>query len=347
VDTILIITRLALVGVFLLAAVTKLLDLRGTRGALEEFRVPPRAALYGAVGLPVAELLAVLLLIPGSTARAGSIVVILLVLMFIAGILAALRRGETPDCHCFGQVHSEPVGPETLIRNAILLAGAMFVALAGPGPSPGEWLRASAGSVVALGFTSLGVLVLGYAGASLYRANRRLSGRSSQPAERPPLEAGAAAPEFSARDLSGTLISLREILAGEPRTVLVFTSATCGPCAQLLPELAQWRDMLAGRLGIRAVAAGDEAENRRLAAEHELPVLLDPDGSVAAAFRVLATPSAVEIDASGLVGGPPAAGGPAIEGLIRAALKRRGAAAVLEVEQIGVHSAGRSGAGSA
>jgi peroxiredoxin/uncharacterized membrane protein YphA (DoxX/SURF4 family) len=338
--------RLALAGVFLLAAVTKLTDQRGTREALQEFRVPPGVAGYGAMALPLAELLGVALLIPSRTARVGSVVVVALLLLFVGGILAALRRGETPDCHCFGQVHSEPVGPETLIRNAILLAGAVFVALAGPGPSPGEWLRATAGSVVALGFTSLGVLVLAYASATLWRANRHLSGRSGQPAERPPLEVGAAAPEFSARDLSGTVISSREILAGDPRTVLVFTSATCGPCAQLLPELAQWRDMLAGRLGIHAVAAGDEAENRRLAAEHELPVLLDPDGSVSAAFGILATPSAVEIDAAGRVASPAAAGGPAIEGLIRAALKRRGVAAVLEVEQVGSPT-GRSGAGSA
>jgi peroxiredoxin len=275
------------------------------------------------------------------------VVVVALLLLFVGGILAALRRGETPDCHCFGQIHSEPVGNETLIRNLALLAGGLFVAFAGPGPSPGGWARAASGSVIALGFTSFGLVVLLYTCGTLWKENRRLSGRSAQPDMVRPLEAGAAAPDFSVADLTGTVISSQELLAVDRRTVIVFTSATCGPCVHLLPELAEWRDMLAGRLGIHVVAAGDEAENRRLAAGHELSVLLDPPSSVAAAFGITATPSAIEIDVAGRVSGPPAAGAPAIEGLIRAALKRRGSDGPSEKLRDDPSSAPRSVAPSA
>ena len=33
-----------------------------------------------------------------------------LLLAFVGGIVVNLARGTTPDCHCFGQLHSEPAG---------------------------------------------------------------------------------------------------------------------------------------------------------------------------------------------------------------------------------------------
>jgi hypothetical protein len=48
-----------------------------------------------------------------------------LLLTFVAGISINLALGRKPECHCFGQIHSEPVGWPTLLRNAALgaLAG--------------------------------------------------------------------------------------------------------------------------------------------------------------------------------------------------------------------------------
>jgi hypothetical protein len=42
-----------------------------------------------------------------------------------------MARGEAPDCHCFGQLHSESAGWRTLARNGLLAAIAGFVVLAG------------------------------------------------------------------------------------------------------------------------------------------------------------------------------------------------------------------------
>jgi peroxiredoxin len=52
-------------------------------------------------------------------------------------------RGRKPDCHCFGQLHSEPVGRQTLIRNAVLAAVAGLVVAWGrqyAGAEPWAWI---------------------------------------------------------------------------------------------------------------------------------------------------------------------------------------------------------------
>src|SRR5436190_7971658 len=101
VDTVLIAARLGLAAVFVVAALAKLADLPGSRRALEDFGVPSGLVPAGAVALPICELIAAVLLIPASTARAGAVLAVVLLLAFIAGIAAALRRGKTPECHCF------------------------------------------------------------------------------------------------------------------------------------------------------------------------------------------------------------------------------------------------------
>ncbi len=50
----------------------------------------------------------------------GRAAALLLLLAFAGGVARAMSRGQAPDCHCFGQIHSEPAGPSTLIRNAVL-----------------------------------------------------------------------------------------------------------------------------------------------------------------------------------------------------------------------------------
>jgi precorrin-6B methylase 2 len=79
--------------------------------------------------------------------------------------------------------------------------------------------------------------------------------------------------------------------------------------------------MLHGRLNIHVLAAGDEVENRRRAAEHGMPILLDLDGAVAERFAIGATPTGVEVDREGRVGSSPAVGPQAIEWLIRMLVK--------------------------
>ena len=61
----------------------------------------------------------------------GALGALLLLLLFIVGIAVNMARGRAPDCHCFGQLHAEPVGWRTLARNGVLALIAGFVAWQG------------------------------------------------------------------------------------------------------------------------------------------------------------------------------------------------------------------------
>src|SRR5438045_2029559 len=114
------IIRALLVSVFAVAGFAKLADLDGSRRAVAGFGVPERLARPLGTLLPFAELSAAGLLLFGATARAGAALALALLVAFSAGIARSVARGEAPDCHCFGQLHSEPAGPRTLIRSLTL-----------------------------------------------------------------------------------------------------------------------------------------------------------------------------------------------------------------------------------
>ena len=131
-DAALLAARLVLAAVFALAGAAKLADLAGSRAAVAGFGVPEPLAGPTGTALPLAELATAALLLPNATARAGAIAALALLLAISLGVSSSISRGEAPDCHCFGQLHSEPAGPRTLARNFALALLAGFVLVAGP-----------------------------------------------------------------------------------------------------------------------------------------------------------------------------------------------------------------------
>src|SRR6476659_9245030 len=113
-DTTLLIARLILAAVFAVAGVAKLIDREGSREGLEGFGVPPRLAKPGGIVLPLLEIATAVLLLPVATAWYGGVIALVLLLAFIGGIAYNMTQGRTPDCHCFGSLHSEPAGWSTL-----------------------------------------------------------------------------------------------------------------------------------------------------------------------------------------------------------------------------------------
>src|SRR5437660_12040807 len=119
-----------------------------------------------AVILPPVEIAIGVCLIPARLALYGSIGALCLLALFIVGIGVALARGRKPDCHCFGQLHSKPVGGDLLVRNIVLAAipsYALYLGAPQPGVSmwvqgltPGEnlLLVVAAGCLALLGFLS-------------------------------------------------------------------------------------------------------------------------------------------------------------------------------------------------
>src|SRR5947209_4997139 len=148
----LLVSRLALAAVFAAAGTAKLADRDGAQKAALDFGAPRRLAAPLAVALPVAELgVAILLLLAGS-ARAAAVGAVALLVLFSAAIAVAVLRGRAPDCHCFGQLHSEPAGWKALARNALLAALAVFVVVAGrndAGPGAVGWIGRLGGAELA------------------------------------------------------------------------------------------------------------------------------------------------------------------------------------------------------
>src|SRR5260370_9775599 len=126
-DVVLFIAGPLLGAVFIGGGFAKWADLPGSRQALRDFGVPAVVANPFGVLLPLAEIAVAVALIPSASAWWGALGALALLLLFVAGISYNLARGRTPDCHCFGQIHSSPAGWPTLIRNLLLAAIAGFV----------------------------------------------------------------------------------------------------------------------------------------------------------------------------------------------------------------------------
>lgn len=132
-DAAVLAARLILAAVFAVAAAGKLADLTGSRATLAHLGIPGRLSGPLGTALPFLELATAIALVPDATAEAGAIAALALLLAFSLGITASIARGEAPDCLCFGQLHSEPVGRRTLGRNFALALLAGLVLAAGPG----------------------------------------------------------------------------------------------------------------------------------------------------------------------------------------------------------------------
>jgi methylamine dehydrogenase accessory protein MauD len=313
----LLVARVLLVSVFSVAGITKLADRAGSKRALIDFGVPAALAAPLVVLLPLAELAVAAALIPTSTAWWGAVGALVLVLLFVVGISVNLARGRKPECHCFGQLHSEPAGWKTLVRNGVLAAVAGFVVwwgYGGAGPSALGWLAGlSTAQLLGLG---VGVAVLGLVAAQwwfllgLLRQNGRLAMRVEAlegrfPKESPAgLPLGEAAPDFELPNLHGQKLTLEALRAAGKPVILLFTDPNCGPCTAMFADVGRWQDEYAQKLTVALVSRGEPGENAISASEHGLRnVLLQKDWEVSDAFGVDGTPSAVLVQPDGTIGG--------------------------------------------
>jgi thiol-disulfide isomerase/thioredoxin len=318
------------------AAVAKLWDREGARNAIVGFGAPERAAAPLARLLPVAELAVAALLLPTGTALAGAIGALALLLLFSAVIAVNRARGRAPDCHCFGQLHSAPAGPGTLVRNAGLTGVAAFAiagTLSGSDTSAIAWVDDLNATQLAIAAAVLVLLAAGFAAfVSLLRSYGRLLLRVEQ-LERTlagggqefGLELGTPAPMFSARDSAGVEVSLDDLLAPGPPLLLIFASTDCGPCRALLPEVAAWQAEHVGRL---TVAVASDGAREEVSAEAEALgldyMLVDEGAELFRDFEATGTPSAVLVAPDGAIASRVASGPEAIEAIVRDVLDAPG-----------------------
>lgn len=324
----LLLARSVLAVVLVVAAITKLRDRRGTAEAAVHLGVPERAAPSTAALLPLAEAgCAVLLLLP-STARVGGAAAAALFGVFTVLIVRTLRSGARPACHCFGQLSDEPIGAGTVVRNVALVVVAGIVAIAGASSSSVaeavEEASASAaldaGAVVLLGLLTAVVVLVG----EQRGLSRRMGDLEAGVSPTVGIAVGRAAPSFALPDLDGQIRSLAQLHDDRP-ALLVFTDAGCAPCAELLPDLADWSYAYQDAFRIVIVASGGRDANLAKRDEHGLDrVLLQQGDEVARAYRYNGTPAAIVVGTDGLVAEAMASGSDGVRGLVAGLIARAG-----------------------
>jgi thiol-disulfide isomerase/thioredoxin/uncharacterized membrane protein YphA (DoxX/SURF4 family) len=371
-DALLLIGRLVLAAVFLVAGIGKLADIPGSRRAVASFGVPTSLADPIGLLLPLAELAVAAALLPIALAPWAALGALVLLLAFIAGISLNLARGHTPDCHCFGQIYSEPVGAATLIRNGALALLALFLLVAGrttAGVDPFAWMiHFTAVERLGVALGALTVVLLATQSWLLLRLTRQngqllraLAGSAARdgvpvadaaPDEEPApsgLPVGSPAPRFTLPNLHGSMVTLDDLRAEGKPVMLVFTSPTCGPCAALIPEIGRWQREHPARLTIAVIGEGTVELNRSKVTEAGLQdVLLQRTREIAAAYDVPGTPGAVIVYPEGVIASPVALGADSIRGLLGQVLEVAASAPIalqdevsLEVPPIPASAPGR------
>lgn len=332
-EILLLIARLLLTAVFGTAGVTKAIDRDGTSRALIGFGVPESLAKPFGWLLPVIEIGVAVALLPLATAWVGAIAAFSLLLIFTTAMGVSLARGQAPDCHCFGAIHSEPVSGSTIARNVSLMAVAGLIILQGKeqaGASAINWLtelKTSEAINLCLMLTAIGLLT-----AAVVLIRRTFTQQATllakmeairitldleenfenivlnrEEATLPDegLPVGAMAPAFSLIGVDdehlNRTITLDDLLADGKPIMLFFASPNCVPCKSLLPAVKAWEREYGDRLAFVVISKGKSDETFDHMTKYNLNHLLQADSSVADAYRSRWTPGAVLIDADGKI----------------------------------------------
>jgi uncharacterized membrane protein YphA (DoxX/SURF4 family) len=169
--------RLALAGIWALAARHKLADLQAFRGAVVGYRLLPEASAgVFATGVCVAEIALVLGLLTPASAGPAALVSALLLALYAGAMAVNLARGRRDlDCGCAGPGFRRPIGEGLLIRNGALIAVSLLAAL----PPTGRSLNGLDVFTVAVGAATLLLLHSGVEVALANAPGSRALGRRS------------------------------------------------------------------------------------------------------------------------------------------------------------------------
>lgn len=330
-----LVLRLALATVFGVAAFGKLADREGSEKALNDFGVPKSLIPASVYLLPISEIAVAITLLFVEVSWFGAIGAAGLFAVFTSGMIYQLAKGNAPDCHCFGQIHSEPVGMTGILRNVALLAIAVVLIVAGRA-NQGVNLTSTNQDVMEF---VIGIAVIGLLAAVVYFL-KKISEQQVQIMRRIELmelvsqEGGEVAreevthpheglpigghfPDFELLDVNANTVSLATLKEQGTPTLFFFVSPTCNPCKALIPEIDQWRKELMGKVNFVFVSNGKAQDNiDKFGNDPMRPILLQKQRELAEAVKAQWTPTVILMDANGRVASHPTAGDNAIRSLI-------------------------------
>lgn len=331
----LLMIRLILAALLITAGVAKLADRKGAEKAAKGFGVSGPLATFGPVLLSIGEIIIGSMLLFPSVSWFGAVGAVTLLVVFIVMMTYQWFKGNAPDCHCFGQLHSEPVGVKSIVRNVLFLALAAVPLLSGP-TSQGLQLQSVTAEMIPTILGTLSAIMLG--GALLFLRKivstqdqliRRLDvieliaqegkqvdhEHASDPSLGLPI--GSPLPDFNLNKLGGSSVSSRTLVGDGKGVLFFFVAPTCEPCQALLSEFAEWSNELSDRITTVFVTSGSEKENRKkFGALDSSQILLDDQRIFALSVGGRWTPTALYVDANGKIASHIAAGDVAIEELV-------------------------------
>lgn len=331
----LLVFRLFLAAVFGLAGVAKLADLAGSRKAVSNFGVPePLVGLVG-TALPIIEILIAVALLANVSSWYSAVAASLLLVVFICGMLFQMAKGTAPDCHCFGQIHSEPVGISSIVRNVLLLVPATILIMRGQN---GQGMNISSIDRESLQLILLvfGLLLLCVAIELLRRIYvkqdeivRRIDilelvakdggqvERETAGSPNDGLPIGAVLPDVELSDINGVSKPTSSLTTEGLPVLLFFVSPTCSPCKALMPRFEEWADEFSGKVKVVFVSLGSSSENIEKFGEIITgSFLLGKDREFHDLLNAKWTPSALLVAANNKVASHVAAGDTAIIELV-------------------------------
>ncbi|MBK9153758.1 MAG: redoxin domain-containing protein [Chloracidobacterium sp.] len=265
----------------------------------------------GHVLLPAEIAIAVSLLLVWSL-RIGAVAALVLLIVFSSAMLWQLWQGRAPDCHCFGQLHSEPVGAKSLLRNAVLIILAAAVVFGSTGAEGADLFDNGLGTDHATkrpsqnGWTLL-EMTSGQGGP----VERNDAGDPSDG-----LPIGAPLPDFAIPGLDGRVVQFEHLIADDKPFLFLFVGAECAPCEQLIPEMREWLRDLGEKVRFIIVSHGDISVNARKFGDLGVPVLIERSREFANSVHAKWTPSVLFVDKEGNIASHLAAGDVAIRRLI-------------------------------
>ncbi len=334
-DAVLLIIRLVLFAILAVAGIGKLLDREGAEKAVKAFGIPEPFVKTFAILTPIAELIFASCFLFVGFSWPGAAGALLLMVTFIGGMLIQIVKGEAPDCHCFGQIHSEPVGPKSLIRN-ILIAILPIVLLLNGREFQGYPLGESDAAILSNSILAFLVVAAFVTATYVWRLSKENSALKRQldllemletgasiierdeagdPTDSLPI--GAPFPDFSLPDTAGKRITFDHLMADPLPKLFLFVGPTCRPCKAMLDEFADWRREFEGRVRMVFVSRGSAAENiERFGAELADGMLLQKNMEFAGQLHIKWTPAALFVGSDGNIASHPAVGDMAIRDLV-------------------------------
>ncbi len=337
-EVILLFIRIFLFAVFAVAGIGKLLDLPGSEKAVKGFGVPEHLAKPLAIALPFAEMLIAVLLLFTTVSWLGAIGAFLILAVFIGGMIWQMAQGNAPDCHCFGAIHSEPVSKKSLIRNIIFAILAFFLVAQGAGYQGLSFTDLTEEMAIQL---ILGLATIGLLGAVVFYLKkiseqqtlimRRIEilelvshegGRevNREDAGNPhdSLPIGSIAPNFELPDLGGKIIGFKHLLEKAKPLLFFFVSPSCGPCQSLLPEIEEWQSELKDKVEFVFISSGNASENaEKFGGSNYKQILLQEHKEVSGLFHAKWTPTAIFINADGIIASHLSVGDDGIRDLVK------------------------------